>query len=74
MYELLPHTSVMLVAEPNLPVLIVSILPKLCVLVLRNLAVWHETVDDYCSPHLLHLQATTIINKNCRRAYTEMSP
>jgi len=46
MHELLPHTRIVLVAEPNLPVVIVSILPKLGVLKLQNLAVWHEAVDD----------------------------
>jgi len=46
MYELLPHDRIVLVAEPNLPVVIVSILPKLGVLELKNLAVWHEAVHD----------------------------
>jgi len=63
MHELLPHTRVVLVAELNLPVVIISILPKLGVLELKNLAVWHEAVDDEYSPHLLHLHTVRIIKK-----------
>ena len=61
MHELLHHTCVALVAEPNLIVDIIVILPKLGILELKNLAVGHKAVDDECSPHLPHLHTLRII-------------
>ena len=63
MHELLPHTRVVLVSEPNLPVVIVSILPKRGVLELKNLVVGHEAVNDECSQHPLHLHTVRKIKK-----------